>query len=237
MAAHEEHPDAAAIIGGYQEAGVRRLSRVVTRLSAPLPARAERESPLGNLLAAGLRRWTDAEIGIVNAGQLLGGLAAGDVTAGDLHALCPSPINPCRMKLSGAAVRFALEQSLLVEYIDKPIRGFGFRGSVLGTLAVDGLEIRWNPDGPPHAKILTITVNGEPFDNDRQYSVGTIDMFTFGVGYETIKNGTDIRFFLPEFIRDVLAAELQDPAALVDCRRSRWNMIDAEAYGGDEQGM
>lgn len=224
MAACEEDPEAAAIIGGYMEEGRRRLSRVITRLSTPLPARAERESPLCNLLAAGLRRWTGAEVGLVNAGQLLGGLAAGDVTAGDLHALCPSPINPCRMKLSGADMRLALEQSLLGEYIERPIRGFGFRGLILGTLAVDGLEIRWNPDGPPLGKILSVTVGGEPLDEGRDYTVGTIDMFTFGVGYETIKNGGDIRYYLPEFIRDVLAAELRDAEALERCAVSRWVM-------------
>lgn len=223
MAAYEEQPEAAAIIGGFKEAAQRRLSRVVARLSAALPARAERESPLGNLLAAGLRRWTNAEIGIVNAGQLLGGLAEGDVTEGDIHALCPSPINPCRMRLSGTALRRALEESLLGEFIDKEIRGFGFRGSVLGTLAVDGLEIEWNPNGAPYDKIVSITVNGEPFDDNRGYMIGTIDMFTFGVGYETIKGGTEVQFFLPEFIRDVLAAELVDTEALSRCTGSRWH--------------
>ncbi|WP_236339715.1 5'-nucleotidase C-terminal domain-containing protein, partial [Paenibacillus plantiphilus] len=196
------------------------------------PARAERESPLGNLLAAGLRRWTDAEIGIVNAGQLLGGLAAGDVTEGDIHALCPSPINPCRMKLSGTALRSALEEALLGEFIDKEIRGFGFRGSVLGTLAVDGLEIHWNPNGAPYDKIVSITVNGEPFDDNRRYTIGTIDMFTFGVGYETIKGGTDVHFFLPEFIRDVLAAELVDAEALSRCNARNWHMAPSEGRNG-----
>ncbi|MFC5647631.1 bifunctional metallophosphatase/5'-nucleotidase [Paenibacillus solisilvae] len=227
VAALEEQAEAAAIISGFKAAGERRLSRVIARLSAPLPARAERESPLGNLLAAGLRRWTDAEIGIVNAGQLLGGLAAGDVTAGDIHALCPSPINPCRMKLRGTAIRLAMEQSLLGEFIDKPIRGFGFRGTLLGTLAVDGAEIHWDDAAEPYNKITSILINGQPFDDEREYLVGTIDMFTFGVGYETIKGGTEFRYYLPEFIRDVLERELQDSEALSDSHRLRWIHSDA----------
>ncbi|WP_274652318.1 bifunctional metallophosphatase/5'-nucleotidase [Paenibacillus humicola] len=222
MAAYAEQPEAAEINRGFREAGMRRLSRVVARLEAPLPASAERESPLGNLLAAGLRRWTDAEIGIVNAGQLLGGLAAGDVTEGDIHALCPSPINPCRMLLSGTAIRRALEEALLGEYIGMAIRGFGFRGLQLGTLAVDGLVVHWNPDGPPYAKIGSVQVCGAELEPERTYSVGTIDMFTFGVGYETMKSGADIRFYLPEFIRDVLARELKDEGAIEDCSRRRW---------------
>ncbi|MBW7477791.1 bifunctional metallophosphatase/5'-nucleotidase [Paenibacillus oenotherae] len=229
MAAYEEQPEAAAIIGGFKKAAQRRLSRVVTRLSAALPARAERESPLGNLLAAGLRRWTDAEIGIVNAGQLLGGLAEGDVTEGDIHALCPSPINPCRMLLAGTAIRRALEEALLGEFIDKEIRGFGFRGTVLGTLAVDGLDIIWDPNRASYDKILSITVQGEPFDDNRHYRIGTIDMFTFGIGYETIKGGTEIQYFLPEFIRDVLSAELVNREALERCGASRWHISTLES--------
>ncbi|MCQ6558586.1 bifunctional metallophosphatase/5'-nucleotidase [Paenibacillus mendelii] len=222
VAAYEEQPEASDIIKSYKNTAAERLAIVVTKLASPMPVRMDRESPLGNLLAAGLRRWAGAEIGIVNTGQLLGGLAEGDVTEGEIHALCPSPINPCGMRLTGRAILRALEQSLLSEYIDKPIRGFGFRGSVLGTLAVDGMNIHWNPDRPAFDKIVSITVNDEPFDSNRVYTVGTIDMFTFGVGYETIKSGTEIRYFLPEFIRNVLAEELRSNDALADCRRQRW---------------
>ncbi|SEO22167.1 bifunctional UDP-sugar hydrolase/5'-nucleotidase [Paenibacillus sp. OV219] len=217
--------EATAIIGGFKAEGERRLSRIVAVLDAPLALTPERESPLGNLLAAGLRRWTKADIGIVNAGQLLRGLAAGEVTAGDLHALCPSPINPCRMQLSGTMIRLSLEEALLPEYIDKPIRGFGFRGLVLGTLAVDGLTIEYMPDNPAFNKIVTVLVNGEPLLEDKLYVVGTIDMFTFGIGYEKMKNGLDIAYYLPEFIRGVLEEELQDTEAIADSRRTRWQSV------------
>ncbi|MCA0755006.1 bifunctional metallophosphatase/5'-nucleotidase [Paenibacillus sp. N4] len=224
-AAMAEQPEAAAIIGGYRKAGEQRLSRVVARLTAPLPAWAERESPLGNLLAAGLRRWTDAEIGIVNAGQLLGGLAQGDVTAGELHALCPSPINPCRMVIAGAHIRAALEQSLLAEFVHKPIKGYGFRGEVLGMLAVDGLAVEYDFTRPEMNRLVAVTVNGQPLADERLYTVGTIDMFTFRAGYESLANAESFEYFLPEFLRDVIAEQLQDPEALDDCLHGRWQEL------------
>jgi 2',3'-cyclic-nucleotide 2'-phosphodiesterase (5'-nucleotidase family) len=227
VAASAEQPEAAAIIGGFREAGERRMSRVVARLDTALPALAERESPLGNLLAAGLRRWTDAEIGIVNAGQLLGGLAAGGVTAAQIHALCPSPINPCRMLLAGRDLRLALEESLLGEFIQRQIRGFGFRGSVLGTLAVDGLRIAYDPDMPPYGKIVTLEAGGVPVDDERLYSVGTIDMFTFGIGYLSLGSGTEVQYYLPEFIRDVLARELRNGTAVAEAAQLRWTLASA----------
>jgi 5'-nucleotidase len=223
--AFEEHPDAAAIISSHRKSGQQRLSRVVAHLAEPLPARIDRESPLSNLLAAGLRRWADAEIGIVNAGQLLGGLAHGDVTAGELHALCPSPINPCRMTIAGADIRTALEQALLPEFIHKPIKGYGFRGEVLGTLAIDGLSVTYDSTSPPMSRLIQAAVNGAPLEDERIYTVGTIDMFSFKAGYESLANAIQFNYYLPEFIRDVIADQLLNLSAISECRQMRWNDV------------
>ncbi|ACT03225.1 bifunctional metallophosphatase/5'-nucleotidase [Paenibacillus sp. JDR-2] len=225
MAAYAEHSAAAAIIGGYREAGERRLSRVIARLDAPLPALPERESPLGNLLAAGLRRHADAEIGIVNTGQLLGGLQQGDVTEGQLHALCPSPINPCRMLLSGANIRAALEEALLPSFTGMPIKGYGFRGEVLGTLAIDGIEVEYDPSLPELHRIVSIHVNGELLSDEREYVVGCIDMFTFHIGYLSLGQATEVSYYLPEFIRDLLAAELREGHGITACHQERWRIL------------
>jgi 2',3'-cyclic-nucleotide 2'-phosphodiesterase (5'-nucleotidase family) len=214
VAAYEEHPDAMDAIAKYRKLASERLGRIIARLDVPLPSREDQESSLPNLLAAGIRGWTKADIGIINNGQLLAGLPIGDVTAGELHAICPSPINPCRMQLLGRHIREALQQSLRDEYITMPIRGFGFRGSVLGTLAVDGMTIEAEYDRQGQLHLSAVYVDGELLIDDREYSVGTLDMFTFGVGYLSLKQGNDIQYFLPEFIRDILAVELQDPAAI-----------------------
>lgn len=223
--AYEERPAAEAIIRAYGEAAKFRLGKVITTLHRPLPARVDRESALSNLLAAGLRRLADADIGIVNSGQLLGGLAIGDVSAGEIHALCPSPVNPCRMMIAGAYLREALEQSLMEEFVFKPIRGFGFRGEVLGMLAVDGLSIVYDASLPPMERIVRIEVNGEPLLDETIYSVGSIDMFSFRAGYESLANAESYSFFLPEFIRDVIAGELLSKSALELCHQSRWRPL------------
>lgn len=219
-----EVPDkrCAEIIDRYLQESSHRLSRQVVELAEPLPNPHEQDAPLANLLAAGLRQLTGAELGLINTGQLLGGLAAGKVTSGQLHALCPSPINPCRMKLSGADLLQALEESLLEEFRKKPIKGFGFRGEVLGALAVDGMELSYDLKQPPYRRVLSARINGEPLQKERWYTVGTIDMFTFGVGYMTLKNGQELEFILPEFIRDVLAAQLQSGGERERCLHRRW---------------
>lgn len=217
-----QNPDIERLIARYRASSEARLSEVVAVLEDPLPIEWYGESVLGNIMAAGLRKWTKAEIGLVNAGQMLQGLHKGPVTRGQLHRLCPSPVNPCSMLLRGDHLWRALEESLLEEFQLKEIRGFGFRGERLGTLCVDGLQVEYVPDREPYRKIERITVNGAPIDLYREYSVGTIDMFTFGVGYTSIREGKEVRYHLPEFLRDVLLHELQDPSALREGITRHW---------------
>jgi 2',3'-cyclic-nucleotide 2'-phosphodiesterase (5'-nucleotidase family) len=180
---------------------------------------------LPTLLASAIRRLTDAEIGLVNAGQLLESIPAGSVTEEAIHAICPSPINPCLTRLTGRQISRTLEESLLPEFQQLEIRGFGFRGRVLGGLCLDGLEVAVDPEGAPYHKITEIKVNGIEMDQDRLYSVGTLDMFTFGVGYLGLKEGQDVRYFLPDFIRHVLSGALNDEQLIVGCRTPRWRYL------------
>ncbi|PAK49402.1 bifunctional UDP-sugar hydrolase/5'-nucleotidase [Paenibacillus sp. 7541] len=198
------------------------LSETIAVTARDLPIHYERESPFANLLAQAVRRHTGAQLSVVNAGQLLGPLPGGEISTGMLHALCPSPINPCIIKLSGSDLVQALEESLLEEFSGKKIFGFGFRGYILGALAVDGMEIRYDASAEPYRKISKITVQGEPLDRSREYTVGTLDMFTFKVGYETLSHGQDTVYMLPEFIRDLLRDELSRPGALEQTLIPRW---------------
>lgn len=215
-------PEIDLIIAKYQQISKQKLSAVCVALEHPLIVEWDQESPLGNLLAAGIRKQTDAEIGMVNAGQILQGLDKGEITLERLLEICPSPINPCSMRLSGKDIRQALEESLLTEFIQLPIRGFGFRGKVLGTLCVDGLHIEYNPANESYEKITGIWVNGVPLESDQDYTVGTIDMFTFGIGYTSFTEGKDIKYFLPEFIRDVLHKQLLDMSAITNSKEKCW---------------
>lgn len=219
---YEMAADINRLIEDYEEQGENHLSETVTILEQPLTNSWKQESPLGNLLASGIRKWVGAEIGLVNAGQLLGGLEEGKVTRKMLLSLCPSPINPCKFSLPGSKLLTALEEALLDDYINKPIKGFGFRGKILGTLCLDGIQVEYEEEGPPRHKIRSVTVNGAPLQPEQNYWIGTLDMFTFGSGYLTLSEGAEAEFFLPEFLRDLLAYQLKDSVALEGCHYPRW---------------
>lgn len=206
----------------HLERGREALEETVAISDRMLPLDLQGESPFANLLAQAVRRFTGAPVALVNSGQLLGPLPEGNITSGMLHALCPSPINPCIVQLTGKDIRIALEQSLQAEYRNKIIYGYGFRGEMLGTLAVDGLNILYDPRVMPYDNGIAIFAGGERLEDTRVYSVGTLDMFTFRTGYESLADGRDPVYLLPHFLRDLLRMELQRPGSLDECEAVRW---------------
>ena len=211
-----------SLVERHREQSRSSLSRPLFRLTEPLTISWEAESPFGNLLAAGIRRHTGAEIGLVNAGQILESLTAGDVTLARLHEICPSPINCCLCLLEGSELIAALEAALLPEFTLKPIYGYGFRGKLLGTLCLDNLTIEYEPLAEPFHRITRIWVGDELLDPKRVYRVGTIDMFRFGLGYPSLANGKTVQFYLPYFLRELLADELQHPDIALSAPACHW---------------
>ncbi|EGK08448.1 5'-nucleotidase [Desmospora sp. 8437] len=199
------------------------LSEAIRELNHPLPVDWYAESPLGNFLADGLLQWVpDSDCALVNAGQLLGGLQAGPVTREHLHRICPHPINPVQLVLTGRQIRGILEDSLIRDRQEREIRGFGFRGKKLGMMNLAGMEAEVNPLKPPGQRLGRVQINGALLEKDRDYRVATIDMFTFGAGYGEFKKGREKKYFLPEFLRDVLAHHLRQSGAPERSFRPRW---------------
>ncbi len=184
------------------------MKEPIVELKEDLPIEWFEETLFAKLLASSLREWCQAEIGMVNAGALLGPLRKGPVTKGDIHRICPHPINPCRLLVKGKVLREVIIKARKWEMEHIELKGFGFRGKVVGKMIFDGVEVI--PDTIPGNKKLLeeVYVNGEPLDLERQYVLGTIDMFTFGYLYPELAVIEPKQYFLPELLRDVLKHKL-----------------------------
>ncbi|MGM2835737.1 5'-nucleotidase C-terminal domain-containing protein, partial [Bacillus cereus group sp. Bce025] len=114
-----------------------------------------------HMLANALKTWCGAEIGMVNAGVLLEGLEEGVVTRGDIHRICPHPINPCLLKVPGKMLREVILKARRPNMENLEVKGFGFRGKVMGKMIYAGVEVI--PDTIPGNKILLedVIINGE----------------------------------------------------------------------------
>lgn len=191
-----------------QESLARLGAERVAELERDLPLDWFAPSPLVNLLASALREWCEADIGMVNAGVLLEPLAKGPVTKKDVHRICPHPLNPCKVKLRGAELKEIILEASTERMKHLRFKGFGFRGEVMGEMVYDGVDIEreLEEDGAWHVR--RITVHGKPLDPERLYEVATTDMFAIGHFYPQIQRAVEKTYYMPEFLRDVLAWKL-----------------------------
>ncbi|WP_306474131.1 bifunctional metallophosphatase/5'-nucleotidase [Bacillus pseudomycoides] len=180
----------------------------IVELKEPLPIDWFQETQISRMLASALKKWCNAEIGMVNAGVLLEGLEEGIVTRGDIHRICPHPINPCALKVKGKTLRDVILKARRSNMEQLEVKGLGFRGKVMGKMIYDGLEVTL--DTIPGNKILLedVLINGESLELERIYTVGTIDMFTFGYLYPELSTLSEKQYYMPELLRDVLTEML-----------------------------
>lgn len=194
-----------------QQESVRQLEQEkVVELHEDLPLQWFAPSPLSQLLATALKEWCDGDIGMVNAGVLLEPLSKGIVTKKDLHRICPHPINPCKVYLRGDKLKEVILQANTKEMKHFPVKGFGFRGKVMGQMVYDGVELQTEITKDGSERIYQILINGEALNMDKTYAVATIDMFTFGHFYPEICRAPQKTYYMPEFLRDLLAWKLSN---------------------------
>jgi 2',3'-cyclic-nucleotide 2'-phosphodiesterase (5'-nucleotidase family) len=135
---------------------------------------------------------------MINAGLLLGPLT-GDVTDYDLLTICPHPINPCVIELTGKELQEVLLQTKDENLPHRQIRGLGFRGTVMGVFVYDRISFQ-------EKKIF---IDGRELDLEGNYTLALPDMFTFGHFFKEVFQHKEKKYFLPEFLRDLLKWKLQ----------------------------
>ena len=124
-----------------QEESEHIMAESVVHLKESLPVDWFQETPFSHMLASALKTWCNAEIGMVNAGVLLEGLEEGVVTRGDIHRICPHPINPCALKVPGKILREVILKARKPNMENLEVKGFGFRGKVMGKMIYAGVEV------------------------------------------------------------------------------------------------
>jgi len=211
-----------SIIEQNRHIALNQLEKVVATLDEDIETDDFNESSLPNLLALSISKWCGTPLAIVNSGQILAPLQKGNITLQQIHAVCPSPINACILKIKGSHIRQAFTESLQHEYKDKRIRGYGFRGVRLGYLAVAGFKIYYNECDTIEELEIKIYINDELLNDDKIYNVATIDMFTFKQGYTSLSEYEDVQYFVPEYIRHILANSLTDVQLIEASKECHW---------------
>ncbi|WP_040979010.1 bifunctional metallophosphatase/5'-nucleotidase [Oceanobacillus jeddahense] len=182
------------------------LDQVVASVEKPLEVNWFAETPIIQSLTKVMRRWTNADIAMLNAGVLLDSFSAGAITVGDIHRICPHPINPVLVDLNGDQIVETVRAALSPAFTELKLKGFGFRGEVLGKMIFSGIRVEtaFHRNGEVYVKQV-YTEDGYPIHPNKVYYVATADTFTFGQLLPEIARSTKKQYFVPEFLRDLLA--------------------------------
>ncbi|CCQ97674.1 Metallophosphoesterase [[Clostridium] ultunense Esp] len=222
----EEDGRIMGLIEQYGEKAERLLDREIIYLKEGLPLHWEKESPFANLLAQSVRHWTHTEISLVNAGLLLDSLPPGSATQKDLLRVCPHPINTCVISLRALELKEIIEEALQPVKMRQRVRGFGFRGEILGFPVLDGCEVV--VEGGEVPKVVGLYAHGKPLSPHAEIRLGTIDMFMFLKPYHALEKELSPEFFLPDFLRHLLAVEMHREGALEEAWHPRFHWVEGK---------
>lgn len=185
------------------------LNEVVTNLSETYPNDWFIETKPMQALTEALRVWTDADCAMLNAGILLDNLEKGPITKGDIHRICPHPMNPCVVEITGQEL-LEVVRAARSSYIENyPLNGFGFRGKLIGHFSFAGLTIAKDLTQEQDPYIQYIFLKGEPLNPTQTYRLATADTFTFGQLFPPIRMAKNKQYYVPEFMRDLLQSLLK----------------------------
>ena len=143
-----------------------------------------------------------ADMGLVNMGGLRNILPAGDITVGTVYEILPFENSLCVMKMKGTHLK-ALLTSIA------SLKGEG----------VSGIRMEITKDG----KLLNATVGGQPIDDNKLYTVATIDYLADGNGSmeaflqaddRVCPEGATLRGLFLDYVRQQTAAGKKITSAL-----------------------
>lgn len=175
-----------AVVYRKYEGLLKELSQPVGRTHVPLDGRSadnrKRETNIGNLITDAFRRATRADVALMNGGSIRADatIKAGQLTKRDLLSILPFKNKVLKIELTGAVLRAALEHSVSRSAEDNEPGRFA---------QVSGVRFMFDATRPPGARVSSATVNGQPLDENRKYTLATTNFLAIdgGDGYEMLK--------------------------------------------------
>ncbi|OAO27143.1 bifunctional metallophosphatase/5'-nucleotidase [Staphylococcus capitis] len=183
----------------FEEEGKALLSEPVIDHHVKLLKKTDVITETSYLLAESVYEFTHADCALVNAGLIVNSIEADKVTEYDIHRMLPHPINLVRVRLTGDELIKVIQKSQKQEYMHEHAQGLGFRGDIFGGYILYNLGFIESEN--------RYFLNGEEIQTDHQYTLGTVDMYTFG-RYFPILKGLPTDYIMPEFLRDIFKEKL-----------------------------
>ncbi|MGE0749999.1 MAG: bifunctional UDP-sugar hydrolase/5'-nucleotidase [Variibacter sp.] len=197
-------PEVAEAVAGFQAVLKRELSAPLATTAVELDTRSATlrtgEAVVGNLVADAMRLSTRADGAVMNGG----GIRAGKVyppglviTRQDVLAELPFGNHVIVVSIDGTGLRAAMENGLA--RLPTPSGRFP---------QVSGMTVRFDPAKPPGHRVLAVTIDGQPLQDERRYRVAINDFIARGGDdYTMFKNADRIT---PDYDAPLLANAVMD---------------------------
>lgn len=180
----------------YYDIGKEMLAKnIVTRDAHPIERNLYRTSRFISMLAEMIRDFTGSDASVVHTGLIVKSFNGGEFTDYDLHKVLPHPINAVQIELTGRELKEIFNQSMKHEFRDQVVRGMGFRGDIFGCFVTDNLGFIRSE--------RQYYVGGELIDDRKTYTLGTLDMYTFGRIFPQFRSARK-NYLMPDFLRDIV---------------------------------
>lgn len=153
------------------------------------------ESTIGDWICDAMRFSSGADIAMQNPGGMRADHPAGEITRGSVYEVMPFDNTIVTMKLTGAAVKLALEQALKFDRVTQ----------------VSGIKYTVDQTKPAGSRVLALSMaDGSAMDDTKLYKVAVNNfMATGGDNYDALGNGLEktesglvIRGAMEAYVRD-----------------------------------
>lgn len=208
------------------------LARPLLNLQTRLVTDFQTEENFSNLLSDALFDANPAQIGMMMAGALVASMLPGPVDIRQFLAACSTPTKPVSMDLFGREIRSILERGLVPEVQLHVGRGFGFRGAVVGRLAVSGAMVDVDESGK---RVIDVWMNGGRMQEDCVYRVTTCEYLYLAPVFPEFKNGRNVEFGR-SLAREILIDYVQDEQNVERANYKRYRVVTARSFGSEENG-
>lgn len=179
-----------------EKRGIALLSKPSYPLSQALPYDPYHECAAVNAVSDALYRNYPCDFAMIHHGILSSSLTS-PISRMSLLTASPSPLNPTSVFWTGKQIKEALSASFDPLFIKQYEKWAGFRGTVLGTLAVShNVRIIKEP--------FSMTIQNQPLNENQIYHVETDDFLFRGSGYTMLKGSAFPETYAPGYIRDLL---------------------------------
>ncbi|HEY0404904.1 MAG TPA: 5'-nucleotidase C-terminal domain-containing protein [Pyrinomonadaceae bacterium] len=183
-----------------------RVGHTDVELDARTAANRTRETNIGDFVADAFRQTTGADVALLNGGSIRADalISPGELTKRDVLSILPFPNPVVKLEVSGATLRAALEHGVSRSAEDAEPGRFP---------QVSGLRFTFDATRPAGARVIEATVNGQPLDDRKTYTLATSSFLAIdgGDGYNMFRGA---RFVIkpeqaekaPEALRKAIAA-------------------------------